>query len=362
MADVSMRALERLLATAGSDQPAEAAELLVSEALVDLGAFCASTRLTGELLYNVRACACARALHMPLVSFAALDKARGTLEDFAKTYLPLHGLEPVDILRFMPELVYVESAIYAMDEANEQLANLTEQLDPLGFSSEATLLGVLDARRLLDSRVRAELETGKAYWALERKICRAIRVGEPLDEAEVIRAHELKSFDYRLLNCLVYNLRGVPADQQTLDFLRVDEWLTDLADDLFDYEDDVVKGSFNVYRCFVHLYGASANVRLAERISKLEVQHASSLAALGSVAQQAYRRRRMEDVFSRPGTRTWQIPAPIADEAAYRAAVLAAENSCTGSDGERAQAESATTSKVRGGELTMRRERRVPGA
>jgi len=290
MADVSMRALERLLATAGSDQPAEAAELLVSEALVDLGAFCASTRLTGELLYNVRACACARALHMPLVSFAALDKARGTLEDFAKTYLPLHGLEPVDILRFMPELVYVESAIYAMDEANEQLANLTEQLDPLGFSSEATLLGVLDARRLLDSRVRAELETGKAYWALERKICRAIRVGEPLDEAEVIRAHELKSFDYRLLNCLVYNLRGVPADQQTLDFLRVDEWLTDLADDLFDYEDDVVKGSFNVYRCFVHLYGASANVRLAERISKLEVQHASSLAALGSVAQQAYRR------------------------------------------------------------------------
>jgi len=73
-------------------------------------------------------------------------------------------------------------------------------------------------------------------------------------------------------------------------------------------------------------------------------------------------RRRMEDVFSRPGTRTWQIPAPIADEAAYRAAVLAAENSCTGSDGERAQAESATTSKVRGGELTMRRERRVPGA
>ena len=286
----------------------------------------ASTRLTGELLERVRACACARVTRAPAVSYAALERSRGTLEDFARTYLPLHGLEPFDFMRFMPQLCFVEAAIYAADEENERLA-AGGALDRDGAlsQSEAAIVGVLEAHGWLTESVRAHLRSGQTYWALERSVCRAMLTRDLVREADVLLAHELKSFDYRLLNALLYELRGLPPDQPTLDFLRVDELLTDIADDLYDYEDDVVRGSFNVYRGFVHVYGAhEAQGRLAARISDLEAQHAERLSALAPSAQRAFHTR-MDEVFARPGTRRWQLPTPIEDEHAYRASALREE-------------------------------------
>jgi len=212
--------------------------------------------------------------------------------------------------------------IYAMDEDNERrAARLGPDPSEGRVESEGALLGVLHARGLLDDDVRSHLDCGKTYWALERSICRAMLRGERLDESEVLRAHELKSFDYRLLDCLLYKLTGTSAEPALGHFLRVDELLTDIADDLYDDEDDVVQGSFNVFRAFVHAYGAElAPARLAERIGVLEAQHEQRLAALSPSAREAFARR-MDDVFARPGTRSWQIPAPIADEAAFRESV-----------------------------------------
>jgi hypothetical protein len=86
-------------------------------------------------------------------------------------------------------------------------------------------------------------------------------------------------------------------------------------------QDDVVQGSFNVYRCFIHAYGAEfAPSRLAERIGALEAQHEQRLAMLSPAAREAFSRR-MGEVFARPGTRAWQIPAPIADETSFRESV-----------------------------------------
>jgi hypothetical protein len=276
-----------------------------------------------------------------------------------------------------------------MDEENEQLAAAPDpDPRPVRFASEASVVGILHIQGLLDESIRSQLACGRTYWALERSICRAMLSGERLDESQVLRAHELKSFDYRLLNRLLYRLRGARPAQPTLDFLQVDELLTDIADDLYDYEvrcaprpesparmrvctsppplslslslslslppaclcvlyhcvypgaapracgwraarncaqDDVVQGSFNVYRCLVHLHGAEhAQGRLAARISELETRHATLLAALEASVRDAYLRR-MGEVFERPGTRTWQIPAPIVDETAYRASVRAEE-------------------------------------
>ena len=41
---------------------------------------------------------------------------------------------------------------------------------------------------------------------------------------------------------------GQPPDDLLLQFLRLDELLVDIGDDLTDYEDDVVNNSFNIYR------------------------------------------------------------------------------------------------------------------
>jgi hypothetical protein len=41
----------------------------------------------------------------------------------------------------------------------------------------------------------------------------------------------------------------VPYDEALLSFLRLDELLVDVGDDLTDYEDDVLANSFNIYRC-----------------------------------------------------------------------------------------------------------------
>ena len=50
------------------------------------------------------------------------QKARTTIEDFALSYLPLHGLGVEDFFKFWDVLCYVEAAIYSMDEENEALA------------------------------------------------------------------------------------------------------------------------------------------------------------------------------------------------------------------------------------------------
>lgn len=312
-----MELLKQHLCDAGMTEAVEAnAELLISEAAHDLPKFASSTRLLGEVRACVHQCACSRLVHTPAVSFAALDRARGTLEDFSKTYLPMHGLEPADFVRFLPELTFVESLIYAMDEENEHLASHADSKE-VQLAGWSLLVGVLEARGLLDEAVLAYLTSGQEYWKLERAICRAIRSHEPVDEADILRASELKSFDYRLLNFLLFKLREVAVHGPTVDFLSVDEQLTDIADDLFDYEDDVVSGSFNVYRGFVFVYGAEhAQGRLAAHISRLETRHASLLAALDEATQKAFLSR-MDEVFARPGTRVWQIPAPIANEASY---------------------------------------------
>jgi hypothetical protein len=51
-----------------------------------------------------------------------------------------------------------------------------------------------------------------------------------------MREIHLKSFDYRVLNLLLYKLRGEEVNELHMDFLSISEFLVEVADDLFDYE------------------------------------------------------------------------------------------------------------------------------
>ena len=70
------------------------------------------------------------------------------------------------------------------------------------------LCAALAARGVLDAHVRAELEAGRTYWRLERRICGALGRGAAPDAADVQRCHECKSFDYRTLHRILHRLLG----------------------------------------------------------------------------------------------------------------------------------------------------------
>ncbi len=53
-----------------------------------------------------------------------------------------------------------------------------------------------------------------------------------LTEDEVMATHMRKSFDYRLLHVLLHTLLKKPLDDLLLRFMRVDEMLIDIGDDL----------------------------------------------------------------------------------------------------------------------------------
>merc|ERR1712232_235380 len=172
--------------------------------------------------------------------------------------------------------------IYESDEQNEVLAERGavpgEEIRPSqpgrsrleeasqGDGALGALVVFLKARGLLDEAVRRELEDGLEYWALERQLSAA---PSKATVAQAHRALRLKSFDYRVLNLPLYQLRGAPYDETMLAFLREAELLVEIEDDLKDYHKDVVRNSFNVYRTYVRVHRERAPVFMRTFIQRV---------------------------------------------------------------------------------------------
>eukprot|EP00199_Chlamydomonas_sp_CCMP681_P001748 CAMPEP_0119111654 /NCGR_PEP_ID=MMETSP1180-20130426/36627_1 /TAXON_ID=3052 ORGANISM="Chlamydomonas cf sp, Strain CCMP681" /NCGR_SAMPLE_ID=MMETSP1180 /ASSEMBLY_ACC=CAM_ASM_000741 /LENGTH=374 /DNA_ID=CAMNT_0007098741 /DNA_START=1 /DNA_END=1125 /DNA_ORIENTATION=+ len=139
--------------------------------------------------------------------------------------------------------------------------------------------------------------------------------------SEVLRVHEAKSFDYRVLHLLLRLLAKCAPDPDLLTFLRVDEMLVDIGDDLTDYEDDVESNSFNILRAHVHLFGREAPLKLAERISSLEEQHTQLLAGLSPEVQQHFKSRHQQASAEGQGAGDWVFPPLILHETSWRASL-----------------------------------------
>lgn len=247
-----------------------------------------------------------------------------------QTYFPYHNLqEPQDFFKYLDLLVFVEATIYQADEANELYAKQGLLLCQAHSETRKMLQAVLEDRGLWSLRLADELSKGEEYWRLERATCAAMlrhprcsddstpESARHLSIAQIHEASLAKSFDYRVLNLLLYGLTGRPVDDQLMAFLAVDEHLVDIGDDLVDYEDDVMANSFNIYRGYVHLHGSSAQLALIDRIAELEAQHAALLALLPDQTRQKFQRRHAE-ASEAPGSGNWIFPQPILDEASYR--------------------------------------------
>jgi len=270
-----------------------------------------------------------------------------------------HGLKPMDFFAHFPLLVFIEATIYQMDEQNEDYAAQGESLPGLVLDGERALLAVLEHEGLVDDAVLAELESGRNYWKMEREICsrllalrtaqeaglsrdrpkaetfseskkssfsgpvvpplisalRSRSPGSELSWDECLSVARLKSFDYRLLNLIMYKITKTERDQKVLDFLLLNELLVDLHDDLCDYEDDILRNSFNLYRLAVACHGKQAPYLIIERIAKLEEAHEQALSQLPLSIREHFIAREAEAMES--GANKWTVPSPIINESKF---------------------------------------------
>ncbi|BAT86534.1 hypothetical protein VIGAN_04420000 [Vigna angularis var. angularis] len=189
--------------------------------------------------------------NMPVVGLDSMEMANSTLEDFCRSYLMFHGLDvskPQYIFKHLPILSFTESYIYQLDKMNEKLLQTPNnekhvfgakdkretELFVSCFSNDPLrpLVTILEHKGLLTERIREELRHGEEYWALERKLCSALINKAEILVEDVMKAVHLKSFDYRVLNLLLYELQGTKVEELHMEFLSISEFLVEVSDDL----------------------------------------------------------------------------------------------------------------------------------
>ncbi|XP_057430383.1 uncharacterized protein LOC130723380 isoform X2 [Lotus japonicus] len=262
--------------------------------------------------------------NMAMVSLDSMEKANSTLEDFCRSYFMFHGLDvskPQSIFKYLPILSFTESYIYQLDKMNEKLQQTPATEDEKAthdlvscFSNDPVgpLVTIFEHKGLLTGRIKDELRLGEEYWALERKLCHAMTNKEEILVDDVMKAIHLKSFDYRVLNLLLYELRGAKVEDLHMEFLSVSEFLVEVSDDLL------------AAGMTTRIYGAStAPAMLAKCISEAENKYESLLELLDPQLSMNYQKRCAE--ATKEGGRvsenplgTWSIPAVIQDEELYR--------------------------------------------
>lgn len=246
------------------------------------------------------------------VSFHGLKRAQTTIEDFTKTYFPLHDLSALDFFKYLPILTFVEATIYQMDEENEQVAKtgVCEPESKAQVESETVLKSVLQEEGLWDSKIEHELNAGELYWQQERYLCSRVLHHLPITVEEIFKCSEAKSFDYRVLHLLLHKLIECEVQAALFEFMFYTEHLVEIQDDLFDFEKDVSRNSFNIYRMLIYCLGKKeAQIALIKRIGEFEAKQAEAFRGLSSAQQEAFKQREKEaQVEFGIGATKWVFP------------------------------------------------------
>ncbi|KAG4179106.1 hypothetical protein ERO13_A10G085100v2 [Gossypium hirsutum] len=291
-----------------------------------------------------------------MVGLEAMERANSTLEDF-EYCINFNIFVGASLIAFNAMVLRSCSWNWAkflslLDGLNEKIlsiptegdTSLAKEFEKMNYQCWAgtfanmlekdpfrPLLNVLELRGLLTDRIREEFRSGEEYWALERKLCCALTHKMEISIKNVMRAIHLKSFDYRVLNLLLYQLRGQEVNDLHMEFLSVSEFLVEISDDLFDYEDDVLENNFNILRMFVKIYGPStAPAMLAKNITDAEERYDNLLKTLDPQLSSKYQRR-CEEATKEGGKvsgnplGTWSIPPVIVNEDLYRSNCLNTE-------------------------------------
>merc|ERR1712232_1207910 len=120
------------------------------------------------------------------------------------------------------------------------------------------------------------------------------------------------------MNLLLYAMRHELPNEDHMRFLSKSEVLVEIGDDLADYADDVDHNAFNVYRCFLALYGPERGQNeLLAFIRAAEAEYAAELGRLEQPLATRWRQRctavQRHGAGSErgPGGGVWELPTPL---------------------------------------------------
>ncbi|XP_058010328.1 uncharacterized protein LOC110666648 isoform X3 [Hevea brasiliensis] len=262
---------------------------------------------------------------MAVVGLDAMQRANSTLEDFMDILNEKIVNLPTNKVAFLERG-------YEMPEGNESW--IAKHIDVFRTDPFRSLADQLERHGLLTERRiqmwRRVLGFGKKALFCTYEPTRGFdhKLVSQISTEDVMKAIHLKSFDYRVLNLLLYQLRGEKVNDLHMEFLSISEFLVEVSDDLFDYEDDVLENNFNILRMFVRIYGPStAPVMLAKYIAEAEEKYDSLLKTLDPQLCSSYQRR-CEEATKEGGNisghplGTWSIPPLIIDEELHRSNYL----------------------------------------
>ncbi len=217
-------------------------------------------------------------IDIPRISFRGLQNSARVLQNLRKYYFPLYDLGWNDFFTCYPVLAYFAALVYQADhevEVIQRRGATASDLDSCAHIATA-IEELFRDREILTPSIEREVQHGAAYGLLESRIMG----GGAISHADLKRAMELRTFDLRILHRVVLAILNRPVEEPIFELLFPLEVLMEIQDDLTQYHDDVVKGSFNTYRILVRLFGTEAPSRLRVEIQHYQAMFERRLAAM----------------------------------------------------------------------------------
>lgn len=198
--------------------------------------------------------------HVPHLDYRNFKKSSSAVRNFVRIYFPLHGLDAGTFLESFAILQFVESALYEMDDASEAAIAAGGRVPPRFGKRLRALWQVLMENELADASLNALLAEGARFWRLEwRLMCH-----QPMSWNDIVRAAELRCFDFRILHRIVFRIQKRKYDEDLVSAMWPLEVIGDLEEDLRQYSSDLREDSFNTYRAIAALDREAAPDRMAE--------------------------------------------------------------------------------------------------
>ena len=175
-----------------------------------------------------------------MVSASSLGRSGRVHKAFCHLYLSFHRLPIEFFFDHFGTFAYVEGLVYEADTANERLGGERTPTEAV-----AELVGYLSRKGLLDARCRNQLTLAIEYFQFENKLLS--NTGYSLEDAT--RAASIRSFDFRLLHRIVFQLNSWVYDEDMFQRFAVFEELMEFDDDCQSCARDERANTFNIVNC-----------------------------------------------------------------------------------------------------------------
>jgi hypothetical protein len=174
------------------------------------------------------------------VSLQSVRKSGRVLYALSQFYLPFYNCD-LRTLLFDHYDVFgcVSAAIYEIDEIIEAGTSPEE-----AFRKLDQLLKYLGSKIECDQYILDRFEDARRYYQFEANLLRGRAV---FSLADLTALTEIRSFDFRLMHRALIQLISLQYDQQVFSWFRWFEILMEVEDDLLSAQDDMDRGTYNVF-------------------------------------------------------------------------------------------------------------------